>query len=337
MTSLVIDGDYIKYQISSAGEKRTVDVLHKPSGKSKSFDNRTAFFGHWKKKEGGWLADVNLDRMSNGKPPFSVDEFEFTDVQKAEPLEFVLSSVKNHIKNIVEHLDAKDYQIYIGKGDSWRVEASTLVKYKGSRASLIKPVHLEEVEKYLITTHGAKIIRSLECDDKCVIDCTEDRSKILVGVEKDFMGCDINYYIHGSMQEPLDIQGFGELYLKNNTVKGHGYIFWLHQILSGDDSDEYWANSASDKKWGEKSSYKLLKDCKNEREAWQAVIQGYKVLYPEPKMFTGWRGDTFEIDARYVMNENCIMSKMMTSEDYKFNLDEELDKYNLTFNTEAQH
>ena len=329
MTSLVIDGDYIKYMIASAGEKRSVDVVHKPTGKVKNFDNRTAFYGHWKKREGGWLAETNLDRISNGKAPFSVDEFDFVDLQKAEPIEFVLSSVKNHINNIVEHLEAKDYQIYIGKGDSWRVEASTLVKYKGSRSSLIKPVHLEEVEKYLITFHGAKIVRSLECDDRCVIDCTEDRSKILVGVEKDFMGCDINYYIHGDMQSPMNISGFGELYLKGKSVKGYGYIWWLHQILSGDDSDEYWANSASDKKWGEKSSYKLLADCKNEKEAWQAVIQGYNTLYPEPKMFKGWRGEEFMIDARYVMNENCVMSKMMTREDYKFDLDEELDKFGL--------
>lgn len=330
MSFLVIDGDYVKYQIASAGEKRSVDVLHKPTGKIKNFDNRTKFYGHWKKKEGGWLADVNLDRMQNGKQPFLVEEFDFVDKQVAEPLPFVLSSVKNHINNVVEALDAKDYQIYIGKGDSWRVEASTIIKYKGSRASTIKPVHLEEVEKYLITTHGAKIVRSLECDDKCVIDCTQDRSKTLVGVEKDFMGCDINYYIHGSMDRPMNIQGFGEMYLKGNTVKGHGYIWWLHQILSGDDSDEYWANSACpEKKWGEKSSYKLLVDCQNEKEAWQAVIAGYNKLYPEPREITGWRGDKIVVDAKYVLNENCVMAKMMTSEDYKFNLDKELDKFGL--------
>lgn len=329
--SLVIDGDYIKYMIASAGEKRSVEVTHTPTGKTKTFDTRTSFYGHWKKKEGGWLAETNLLRMSEGKKPFNIDEFSFLDVQKAEPLEFVLSSVKNHINNIVEHLKADDYQVYIGKGDSWRVEASTIFKYKSSRSKNLKPVHLEEVEKYLITFHGAKIVRGLECDDQCVIDCTKDRSKILVGVEKDFMGCDINYYIHGDMQTPLDIKGFGELYLKGKSVKGHGYLWWLHQVLSGDDSDEYWANSASDKKWGEKSSYKLLVDCKNEKEAWEAVIKGYKTLYPEPKMFTGWRGDTFEIDWKYVLNENCVMSKIMTSEDYVFNLDEELDKYGIKY------
>jgi hypothetical protein len=269
--------------------------------------------------------------MQEGKQPFVLEDFDFVDKQTPEPLEFALSSVKNHIKNVVEALDADSYYGYIGKGDSWRVDASTIVKYKGSRAKMLKPLHLEEIEKYLITSHSGKIVRHLETDDQVVIDCTKDPSKILVGIEKDYMGCDINYYIHGEMVEPMKISGFGNLYLNDKgAVKGHGYIWWLHQVCSGDDSDEYWANSACpEKRWGEKSSYKALKDCKNEREAWEAAIKVYKKLYPEPRVIKGWRGDEFEVDAKYVLNENCIMSRMMTSEDYKFNLDEELDKWGL--------
>lgn len=329
MTTLVFDFDYLKYQIGSACEKRTVDILHKPTGRVKNFDTRTSFYGHWKTKSGGWLADINLDRMQNGKAPFLLDEFEFTDRQVAEPVEFALSSVKNHIKNVVDALGADSYYGYIGKGDSWRVEASTIVKYKGSRAKLLKPLHLEEIEKYLITSHRGRIVRHLETDDKAVIDCTEDPNKILVGIEKDYMGCELKYYIHGEMQEPMNISGFGKLYINDKgAVKGHGYLWWLFQVCSGDDSDEYWANSACpEKRWGEKSAYKALKDCKNEKEAWEATIAVYKKLYPEPKVITGWRGDQIEVDARYVLNENCIMSKMMTREDYKFNLDEELDKF----------
>lgn len=330
---LLIDMDYIKYQIAAAGEKRTVDVIHKATGRVKTFDNRTAFYGHHKKKEGGFLAETNLSRMQDGKPPFAVEDFEFVDKQQAEPVEFILSSVKNHINNMVEQLDIDDYYGYLGKGDSWRVEASTIVKYKGSREKLVKPVHLEEVEKYLITNHNAIIKRDLEADDWCVIDCTKDPELILAGVDKDYFGSDLKFYIHGQMQEPQQISGFGKLYLNDKgAVKGDGYLWWLHQVCSGDDSDEYWANSACpEKKWGEKSSYKSLVNCTSEKEAWDATIAVYKKLYPEPRVITGWRGNQFEVDWKYVMNENCVMSKMMTSEDYKFNLDEELDKYGVTY------
>lgn len=326
---LIFDFDAQKYTIASACEKRSIQVVHTKTGKKKEFDNRTAFYGNWRKKDGGWLAEVNLERQMDNKRPFLLEEFEITDVQTPEPLEFCLSSVKNQIKNIVEHLDAPSYYGYLGKGDSWRTEASTLVKYKGSREKLLKPIHLEEVEKYLITNHNATIIRGLEADDKCVIDCTENPDKILIGIDKDYRGCNLTMYTHdGENTVPETFSGFGKLYINDKkAIKGYGYLWWLFQVMYGDDSDEYWANSATTTKWGEKSAYKLLADCKNEKEAWEAVIKGYKKLYPEPKMFTGWRGDEFEIDWRYVLNENCVMSRMMTSEDYKFNLDEELDKY----------
>lgn len=329
MTKLIWDFDYIKYTIAAACEKRSVDILHKPSGKIKNFDNRTSFYGNWRKKDGGWLAERNLERQMNGKQPFLLEDFEFTDKQVAEPLEFALSSVKNHIKNVVEHLGADSYYGYIGKGDSFRVEQSTIIKYKGNRESLIKPIHLEEIEKYLITNHNAKIVRGIEADDQVVIDCTKDPSLTLIAVDKDYKGCNLTMYTHGVDDKPVKISGFGNLYINSkNEVKGSGYIWWLFQVMAQDASDNYCANSACpEKKWGDKSAYKILKGCKNEKEAWEAVIAGYKHLYPEPRVITGWRGNQIEVDARYVLNENCVMSRMMTSEDYKFNLDEELDKF----------
>jgi hypothetical protein len=330
MTTALFDMDYIKYQIAGVCEKRTVDVLHKESGKVKNYANRTEFYGHHKKKAGGYLAELNAHRAERGLPLFKVEDFEFTDRQEAkEPLAFALKTVKNHIIGIQSQLCADDYYGYIGKGDSWRVEASTIVKYKGSRAALMKPIYLDDIEKYLIKEHHAKVVRGKEADDQCVIDCTENPDLILAGVDKDYFGNNLKFYIHNSMEQPFQIEGFGALHLNDKgDVKGHGYLWWLFQVCSGDDSDEYWANSACpEKKWGDKSAYKALKDCKNEKEAWEATIAIYNKLYPEPRVITGWRGDEIEVDARYVLNENCVMSRMMTSDDYKFILDEELDKY----------
>jgi hypothetical protein len=338
MTKVLWDFDATKYLFASVCEKRSVDVLHKPSGKVKNFPSRTDFHGHWKKKEGGWLAEVNLERQMNNKPPFSAEEFEFTDIQKPEPIEFILSSIKSHIKTINEKLGATSYYGYVGKGDSFRVEKSTIVKYKANREDSLRPLMLDEVEKYLITYHGAKIVRGIEADDQIVIDCTNDPNIVLVGIDKDYRGCDLNFYIHDSMDKPEWMGGFGRLYLNTKgEVKGNGYLWWLFQVLSSDAADNYAANSACpEKKWGPKSAYKLLEPCKNEKEAWQAVIKGYNTLYPEPKEIVGWRGDKIVVDAKYVLNENCIMSKMMTSEDYKFNLDEELDKYGLKMESEIK-
>lgn len=329
---LVWDYDYIKYSIASAGEKRTIDVVHKSSGNIKSFDNRTAFYGHWKTKSGGWLGDLNASRISSAKQPFKVDDFDIIDKQTAEPVEFILSSVKHHIENIVEKLGASYYYGYIGKGDSFRVGKSTILKYKGNRDASTKPIHLEAVENYLIEHHRAKIIEGIEVDDKVVIDCLADKRLTLVGEDKDYMGCDISFFNYAKMDAPQLISGFGELYIDSkNTVRGWGYIFWLFQVMYGDSSDNYYAHSASDVKWGEKSAYKLLENCRTEKEAWEKVIQGYKMLYPSPKTIKGWRGDEIVIDWRYVLNENCIMAKMMTSENYVFDLASELDTFGVAY------
>ena len=60
-----------------------------------------------------------------------------------------------------------------------------------------------------------------------------------------------------------------------------------------------------------KSAYKALKDCTDDKEALQAIADSYQLLYPETKMFKGWRGNEFEIDWRYVFNENWDMARML--------------------------
>jgi len=53
MKTAVIDGDLYKYAVAFVGEKRTVRVVHRKSGRELIVPTRTDFYGHWKKKEGG--------------------------------------------------------------------------------------------------------------------------------------------------------------------------------------------------------------------------------------------------------------------------------------------
>jgi hypothetical protein len=62
MTKLVFDYDPILYECGFIGEERHVKVVHRASGDEYEFPNRTAFYGHWKKKAGGWLAEYNAGR-----------------------------------------------------------------------------------------------------------------------------------------------------------------------------------------------------------------------------------------------------------------------------------
>lgn len=307
----VWDYDYMKYSIGSISEDRSIIVTHKQSGNQKEFKTRTEFYGHYKTKSGGWLAEVNKQRDSE----FTADDFLIEDVQTPKPESFAIAAVKGHIDCVLAKLDNPSHYGYIGKGDSWRVGASTILKYKGNREGSLKPIHLPAIEDYLVKNHSAQFIEVLEADDQVVIDCTKDPSKILIGVDKDYQGCELTLFNPDKMGEPEKITGFGKLWIgSDKKVRGEGRIFKYHQILSGDSSDCYAANSATDMRWGDKNSFSILSKCSNDTEALQGMVDGYKKLYPEPKIITGWRGNSFEIDWLYVLQENFTMAHMLRFE-----------------------
>lgn len=302
-------------------------VTHKQSGNQKEFKNRTEFYGHHAKKTGGWLAEQNAGKET----PWLVEDFSVEDKQEALPVEYALNAVKTHIDSVLSKLNAKKYYGYIGKGDSWRVEASTILKYKGMRSDALRPIHLEAIEDYLKKFHAAEEIRHFEADDKVVMDCTDNPELVLIGVDKDYRGCTLTLFNPDKMGEPEKLGGFGKLYIgSDKQVRGEGRIFTYHQILSGDSSDGYFANSASEKKWGDKSSFAVLNKCSNDKQALQGLVDAYKILYPEPKKIVGWRGDEIEIDWKYVMQENFTMAHMLRNETDFICLDKILQKLNIT-------
>jgi hypothetical protein len=325
---LVFDYDYMKYAIASVCEKRTIIVTHIASGHEKEFNTRTEFYGHWKKKEGGWLGEQNKTRLEGGKEPWTADDFSIADKQVAEPVSFMNNTVKQHINNITKLLGASSYYGYIGRGASWRVDRSTIIEYKGNRKDLIKPLMLDEIESYILRAQHAVEVRGLEADDQVVIDCMKNPDLILVGVDKDYYGVEpIKYFNIDHMKEKEQhITGIGSLYVDDKgKVRGYGRKFFYFQVLSGDDTDNYCANSACpENKWGDKSAFKLLENCQTDPECWQALTDGYKKLYPEPKVITGWRGDELTVDWKYVLAENCDMAWMLRKPDERFNLDEML-------------
>lgn len=341
MTRLVWDYDYMKYSIASVCEQRSIVVTHRKSGNQKEFPTRTEFYGHYLKKEGGWLAERNKERIADDKEPWTAEDFDISDKQVAEPVSHMNNIVKQHIAGIQKILGASSYYGYLGVGQSWRVEASTILEYKGNRVDTLKPLMLDEISDYLKRSHSAQDISGLEADDVVIIDCVKNPKLTLVGVDKDYYGCEpITLFNPDKMTEPLRIDGLGKLWIEEKkkqsgkvekTVRGMGRKWFYFQVLSGDTSDNYCANSATATKWGDMSAYKLLDPCKDDAECWRTVIGAYKKLYPEPKEIVGWRGDKIKVNAKYVLAENCTMAYMLRSLTDRFNLDAELDKHGVKF------
>lgn len=318
----VIDLDMVKYSAASVGEKRSIIVRHKKSGREMECKTRTEFHGRDKKKSGGVLAEINKSKGTS----FVADDFEYEDKITLEPIANTLYTAKVMVEKALKESGADKYIAYIGKGDSFRVELSTILEYKGNRKDLRKPEYLDEVTEYLRKKFKAEIITGIEADDACVMAAYKHKERYVLCIDKDFWGCPVNVYnVNHPKRGIVDCDRFGGLWIdRKNKVQGIGRMFLYFQILSQDTSDNYAANSASDIKWGDKSAYNALKDCRNDREAVQALVNSYQYLYPTPKEIIGWRGDTIEIDWKYVLNENFQMARMLRFDGDNVHIDDVL-------------
>lgn len=323
MTGLY-DLDSVRWAASSAGEKREVRVVHKSSGREIVVPTRTSFYGHWKNKDGGMLAEINRGRTS----PFIADDFDYFDVQTPAPIENVLHTVKMMVEANVRASEADDVKFYIGRGESFRVGLSTLWKYKGNRDNQIRPVLMEDVVEYMIKKYSPEIITEYEVDDVITMDSYGKDDTFMLALDKDMYGTGSLFFNFNIPDEGVvDTSGLGSLWLDaKGNVRGTGRMFKLFQTCSGDDSDNYKANCISDIKWGDKSAYNALKDSKNDRELFINAISVFKHLYPVPFQYEGWRGDLIDVDWKYVFQECFTLAHMHRWEDDYVLLDDVFDR-----------
>lgn len=309
-----IDGDPIKHKVASAGEKRTIKVVHRQTGDEYDLKTRTEWYGHWKKKAGGKLAELNAELSDDCK--MLPEDFDIIDVQTPEPIANVLHTAKLFAESVIADTQAETFHMMIGKGASWRVGASTLLEYKGNRKDTIKPYHMDEVSDYLVRKFDAEVVEGMEVDDRLVIDTFGRAGHFAVGLEKDLYSSATHFLDTSNPEQGIQNGNqYGELYLNaKGDVKGIGRMHFMWQVCSEDSSDNYKANCFSDVKWGGKGAYEALKDAKNDRELFQAAVGVFKKLYPEPKIVTGWRGDQIEISWHYVMQEMMHMAWMKRKE-----------------------
>lgn len=325
----IIDLDYVKYASASVGEKRSIIVTHKSSGREKEFNTRTEFYGRDKAKSGGWLGELNAKRES----PFAVDEFDIVDRQVAEPIDHVLQIAKTQVEGDLKRLGTNKYKAFLGKGDSFRVELSTLKKYKDNRKEMLKPLHMDAVTDYLERKFKAEIITGIEADDRCVIEAYNNPNAVIQGLDKDYYGQPVKFFNVNRPEEGIqDCNQFGKLWLDDKgDVRGIGRMHLYWQVASNDASDNYAANCFSDIKWAGKSAYKSLGEAKTDTEAWEKLRGIFQYLYPEEKTILGWRNDPINITWDYVLNEMFMMARMLKVEGENINAYDVMDKLGVSY------
>lgn len=317
---LILDGDSIAYKCSAAGEQRSIEVLHKPSGICKSFKHRTEF------KEA---------MQARGKE--ITEDYQITDKQDSEPLEYILSTCKRHIERIANLTNADDVVIFAGETWNFRNELPLPKPYKGNRSGSLRPVHLQEAKKYLRNKFNALEAVGCEVDDETCVAAYENLAAgnlpLLYRYEKDSDSFDgITLVTEGfSDVEYKVIPELGSLTFEKNKVKGDGIKFLAYQWIDADPVDNYKAHELSKVRFGPKSAYEVLKALESPKEVLEAVIQQFKVFYPEKFEYMDFKGEQHEADWRYMLELYFQCCRMHRRKNDPLDVNELFDKYGVKY------
>lgn len=327
-TKICLDADAILYRAAAGAEIKEIICKH-ASGKEFMFKTRTEFYGHYKKKAGGWLSKNSQ---------YKLEEFEIEDIVTPKPLEVMQKSLDAIIKEITERYDTKLVYGYVGGEGNFRKNIATLQEYKGNRNDLVKPFHFQSAKSYIISEYNCKVIDGIEADDAVAMDAYDahknKQSLICAAIDKDFNSCVGTWYNFVNRTELIVPPAYGALRLNDkDEPKGYGRVWLYYQILHGDTSDNYSPSVFSDKTSGQMECYNALKDCSDDREAWKAIVDFYKELYPEPKEVTNWKGDTFVIDWLYVLQEITDLAHMMRWDGDRIIVKDVLDRMGITYDS----
>jgi 5'-3' exonuclease len=156
--------------------------------------------------------------------------------------------------------EASDFKLFLtGKGN-FRKEIAVTAEYKGNRKDIEKPHHLEAIREFLIEHWGAIVSINQEADDDIAIAATNigEESCVIVSLDKDLDQISGHHY---------NFVKKTKYYIDKPTAVLNLY----KQILSGDVAD----NIIGLKGIGPAKAAKILADCTNEKEMYDACINAY--------------------------------------------------------------
>lgn len=304
-TIVIYDGDTLSYRASAAIEARTVEATHIPTGKVKVFNTRT---------------ELKKSLLAKQKE-YNPELFSFKDIQTPEPKVNAFSIMKNQIERINSDLFADEYLICLSGKKNFRDSLALPSKYKGNRSGTIRPIYLKECKEFLYKNHPSLLAVERESDDDIIIKGYEYLDKgytvILAGQDKDahaYSGLTLYDYTQ-ACPELILIPKFGYLENTGKKITGKGFLWCCFQILNGDKTDNFKPCELANVTFGDISAYNLLKDCKDEKEALEVIVNKYKEWYPSDFQYTAWNGEIIQANYKTILDLYFKCARMKTTED----------------------
>lgn len=287
-TILLIDGDVLAYRSAACIEKRSVLVTHNPTGKVKEFPTRTEFKERLNAKYG------NLEKLS---------DYSIADLQTPEEAVNAFQIVKSVVNKLYGAFEPDSIEIYLGGKNNFRNNLPLPTRYKSNRDDMLRPIHLKAVQNYLVKHQGAKFTEGIEADDLVNIRAYEEKAKgnraIICTNDKDTLqseGIEMFDWTQDHA-EVIMIPELGRVYQnRHKAVKGEGAKFFAYQLLCGDVTDCYKPTEVCGARFGPKGVVDLLTPLTTVSEVFEAVVNKYKLWYPDVVKYTAWDGTKVETD-----------------------------------------
>lgn len=327
----IIDVDTLIIHSALAGQQSSVIVRHKDTGWTREFPNQTEFFGHYLKKDGGWLADLNSKKAEKGLECVSPDAFEIISkieiipaVGDVTPEVVVKGRFKNKIEFIANQPWCKDFKICFGQGKNFRYDIAETVPYKNERPE--KPLLYDVVKDYMLWKYKEHLISAegVETDDIVAEQLWDGwmRAKRqhdnldVVGV---FIDKDLAQF--PCLQFNFDKPELGLIKIEAlDAAKNLGA-----QFLMGDTIDtipglptltpelfkKYGLRKT--KGLGEKTARGVVEGSSTPKEVFERVVEAYREYYGEDKSpFENYKGEKSERNWLDHMNEMYRLLRMRT-------------------------
>lgn len=324
-TILIIDGDVLAFRAAAAAMTTRIKVTHKKSGKSKTYKNITAF-----KKF------LELKGIKYNKEHYEV-ETQTRSAPKAVPCKVI----DQQVANMQEYVFASKVVMFVSGDNNFRDNLALPEQYKSNRVDAVRPPTLDDCKQHLVTNHKGTRSHGMETDDMVIIAARYYQKKgydVVIGTnDKDaFAYNGIGIYVFTEKESDIIyIENPGELHFdKSGKVKGTGFKWLCFQLIQGDATDNFKPCQIAGVRFGEKSAYDILVDLETEQECFDAVCRQYKEWYPDVHSYEDWKGDSWMVRWKDVLQLYWYCAKMKETMKDDLNIDTFIESKGLVWNVE---
>lgn len=343
---IIADWDTPLYTASKSVQEDYILVRYKGRGKAVEFTNQTEFWGHWKKKEGGWLKKRNEEQIEKGLKPFDPLDFEIEECARLhegiDPMKEAMEAFDREVGKLKKAIKADDYILCIGGEGNFRYGEAHIQPYKGNRKE--KPLFFQELKEAVITKYKnhIEVVDEEEADDRLGQYGRENyqhykktgRWKYVLA----YLDKDLDMIISPSFNYSNIEAGI------TYTTEFEAAKAFCVQLLCGDKSvdniqgigditkelrEKY--GLAKRKGVGKATAIDFLKGCRTIKELFGRVVEAYKAFYEKPITFVSHRGEEKTYSWLDFMQENAILLFMRQEKDQRYSVKDTLDKLGIEY------